>query len=60
MALKIYEKENQVYKVLEGSELEVQLQADGFNEVKEDSKKATRGAKASKGGKVDELEEIEG
>lgn len=32
--MKTYEKENQVYVVQEGSELELQLIADGFAEVK--------------------------
>ncbi|WP_277290511.1 hypothetical protein [Streptococcus orisratti] len=33
--MKTYEKNNQVYKVQEGSELEIQLITDGFEEVKE-------------------------
>ena len=34
--MKKYIKENQVYTVQEGSELEVQLMADGFEELVED------------------------
>ena len=34
--MKKYEKDNQVYTVQEGSELEVQLIADGFEELVED------------------------
>ena len=34
--MKKYEKDNQVYTVQEGSELEIQLIADGFKEKKED------------------------
>ena len=34
--MKKYEKDNQVYTVQEGSELEVQLIADGFEELEED------------------------
>ena len=34
--MKKYIKENQVYTVQEGSELEVQLRADGFEELVED------------------------
>lgn len=33
--MKTYEKDNQVYTVQEGSELEIQLITDGFEEVKE-------------------------
>ncbi|MGQ4031714.1 hypothetical protein ACTGJ4_08175 [Streptococcus suis] len=36
--MKKYIKENQVYTVQEGSELEVQLIADGFEELVEDTK----------------------
>ena len=34
--MKKYEKDNQVYTVQEGSELEIQLIADGFEEKKEE------------------------
>lgn len=41
--MKKYIKENQVYTVQEGSELEVQLIADGFEELEEEKKpKATK------------------
>ncbi|WP_347104269.1 hypothetical protein [Streptococcus anginosus] len=36
--MKQYEKENQVYTVQEGSELEFQLIADGFEEIVEEKK----------------------
>ncbi|CAM3214202.1 hypothetical protein [Streptococcus pluranimalium] len=45
--MKTYEKDNQVYKVQEGSELEIQLIADGFEEVKE---KRVSKKKAEEGG----------
>lgn len=43
--MKQYIKENQVYTVQEGSELEVQLIADGF-EVLEETKPASRSKRA--------------
>lgn len=39
--MKTYEKDNQVYKVQEGSELEIQLIADGFKEIIEANEKET-------------------
>lgn len=36
--MKKYEKDNQVYTVQEGGELEIQLIADGFKEKKEEEK----------------------
>ena len=46
--MKKYIKENQVYTVQEGSELEVQLLSDGFEEVveAEEKPKKTRASKA--------------
>lgn len=38
--MKTYIKENQVYTVQEGSELEIQLIADGFEEQKSKAKAA--------------------
>lgn len=38
MALKKYEKDNQVYQVSEGSLFEQQLISDGFEEIVEDKK----------------------
>lgn len=38
--MKQYVKENQVYSVQEGSELEVQLIADGFEVLEEEEKKS--------------------
>lgn len=46
--MKQYIKENQVYTVQEGSELEVQLIADGF-EVLEEEEKKPKAPKKSKG-----------
>lgn len=46
--MKQYVKENQVYTVQEGSELEVQLIADGF-EVLEEEEKEPKAPKKSKG-----------
>lgn len=40
--MKTYEKNNQVYKVQEGSELEIQLIADGFKEVKKKQGRKTK------------------
>lgn len=41
LTMKTYEKDNQVYKVQEGSELEIQLIADGFKEIIEANEKET-------------------
>ena len=49
--MKKYEKGNQVYTVQEGSELEIQLIADGFEEKKEEkAKESDKDGKESKSG----------
>ena len=55
--MKKYIKENQVYTVQEGSELEAQLLSDGFEEVVETEdkpKKATRASKADAEAKAED------
>lgn len=54
--MKKYIKENQVYTVQEGSELEAQLLSDGFEEVveTEDKPKKTRASKADAEAKTED------